>query len=131
MRNRQTIEREIYRAREDLEDSIAQLKHVVQEKVDVKARARVAVEKGKMAAHDAIEAGKTRAQDMYARGVVGAKDLASRGKDGARDLAFRGKDGAIELYGKAKDRPVLVGAIAGGIVAIGALAYIGRQRDWW
>jgi hypothetical protein len=120
MRNRQTIEREIYRAREDLEDSLAQLKHTVQEKVDVKARARVAVEKGKIAAHDAFEAGKVKAQDMFARG-----------KDGARDLAIRGKDGAIELYGKAKDRPVLVGAIVGGVIAVGALAYIGRQRDWW
>jgi hypothetical protein len=131
MRNRQNIEREIYRAREDLEDSLAQLKHVVQEKVDVKARARVAVEKGKIAAHDAFEAGKTRAQDVISRGYVGARDLANRGKDGAIDLAGRGKDGAVELYGKAKDRPVLVGAIVGGVVAIGALAYIGRRRDWW
>jgi hypothetical protein len=131
MRNRQTIEREIYRAREDLEDSLAQLKHTVQEKVDVKARARVAVEKGKIAAHDAFEAGKVKAQDMFARGKDGARDLAIRGKDGAKDLAYRGKDGAIELYGKAKDRPVLVGAIVGGVIAVGALAYIGRQRDWW
>lgn len=131
MRNRQTIEREIYRAREDLEDSLAELKHVVQEKVDVKARARVAVAKGKIAAHDAIEAGKSRAQEAFARGKESARDLAIRGKDGARDLANRGKDGAVELYGKAKERPVLVGAIVGGVVAVGALAYLGRQREWW
>lgn len=131
MRNRQTIEREIYRAREDLEDSIATLKHVVQEKVDVKARARVAVAKGKIAAHDALEAGKSRAHEVLARGKEGARDLAYRGKEGARDLAYRGKDEAIELYGKAKDRPVLVGAIICGVVAVGALAYIGRQREWW
>lgn len=131
MRNRQTIEREIYRAREDLEDSLAALKHVVQDKVDVKARARVAVAKGKMAVQDAIEAGKARAQEAFAQGKEGARDLASRGKEGARDLAYRGKDGAVELYGKAKDRPVLVGAIVGGVVAVGALAYIGRQREWW
>jgi len=120
MRNRQTIEREIYRAREDLEDSLAELKHVVQEKVDVKARARVAVAKGKSAAHDAIEAGKSKAQEVFARG-----------KESARDLANRGKDGAVELYGKAKERPVLVGAIVGGVVAVGALAYLGRKREWW
>jgi hypothetical protein len=131
MRNRQNIEREIYRAREDLEDSLAQLKHVVQEKVDVKARARVAVEKGRMAARDAFDAGKTKAHDAWDRGRIGARDLASRGKDGAIDLAGRGKDSAVLLYGKAKDRPVLVGAIVGGIVAVGVLAYVGRQRDWW
>jgi len=91
MRNRQSIEREIYRAREDLEDSLAQLRHVVQEKVDIKARARVAVAKGKVAAHDAFDS----------------------------------------LYGRAKDRPVLVGSIVGGLVAVGVLAYVGRQRDWW
>jgi hypothetical protein len=131
MRNRQSIEREIYRAREDLEDSLAQLKHVVQEKVDVKARARVAVEKGKLAARDAFETGKTKAHDAYERGLVGARDLASRGKEGAINLAGRGKDGAIELYGKAKARPVLLGAIIGGIVAVVAVAYIGRRRHWW
>ena len=120
MRNRTSIEREIYRAREDLEDSLAELKHVVQEKADVKARARVAVARGKIAAQDAIEAGKSRAQEAFARG-----------KESARDLASRSKDGAVELYGRAKDRPVLVGAVIGGVVAIGALAYLGRQREWW
>jgi hypothetical protein len=120
MRNRETIEREIYRAREDLEDSLAELKHVVQEKVDVKARARVAVAKGKLAALDAIEAGKSKAQDAFARGKVTA-----------RDLAERGKDGAIDMYEKAKDRPVVVGTIIGSVVAVGALAYLGRRREWW
>jgi hypothetical protein len=109
MRNRQTIEREIYRAREDLEESLAELKHVVKEKVDVKARARVALAKGKIAAQDALEVGKTKAQAALTRGREGAEDL----------------------YVKAKERPALVGAIAGGIVAVGALAYVGRRRDWW
>jgi len=92
------IEREIYRAREDLEDSLADLKHTVKEKLDVRARARVAVAKGKQAAQQALETGKTRAVDVYAQ---------------------------------AKERPALVGAIAGGVVAVGALVYIGRRRDWW
>lgn len=109
MRERQTIEREIYRAREDLEENLAELKHVVQEKIDVKARARVAVAKGKIKAQEALETGKTK----------------------ARELTARGKDGAADLYVKAKDRPALVGAIAGGVVAVGAIAYIGRRREWW
>ena len=109
MRNRQTIEREMYRAREDLEDSLAELKHVVKEKVDVKARARVAMAKGKAKAQDALEVGKTKAQAALTRG----------------------RDEAADLYAKAKERPVLVGAIAGGVVALGALVYVGRRRDWW
>jgi hypothetical protein len=87
MRNREVIEREMYRAREDLEQSLAALKHTVQEKIDVKARARVAME--------------------------------------------RGKQSALDLYAKAAARPAVVGAIAGSVVALGALAYIGRQREWW
>jgi hypothetical protein len=120
MRNRQTIEREMYRAREDLEESIAELKHVVQEKVDVKARARVAVAKGKLKAQEALEVGKTKAQAAF--------DV---GKTKAQAALVRGRDEAADVYAKAKERPVLVGAIAGGVIALGALVYIGRQRDWW
>jgi len=98
MRNREVIEREIYRARDDLEASIAELKHVVAEKVDVKARARVAFAKGKAAARDALEAGKV---------------------------------GAVDALNAAKERPVLVGAIVGGVIAAVAIIYIGRQKDWW
>lgn len=131
MRNREVIEREINTAREDLESSLAELKHVVQEKVDVKARARVAVARGKMQAQEAIEQGKAKAQELLARGKVGAHDLAVRGKDGAHDAYIKAKDGAHDYYLKAKDRPALVGAIIGGVVLAGAVIYIGRQRDWW
>lgn len=109
MRDREVIEREMYRAREDLEASIAELKHVVQEKVDVKARARVAVEKGKLMAADAYE----------------------RGKDGAKQLYQRGEDKAYFTYLKAKDRPVLTASIIGGIVAAGVLIYVGHRKQWW
>jgi ElaB/YqjD/DUF883 family membrane-anchored ribosome-binding protein len=102
MRNRETIEKEMYRAREDLEDSLAELKHVVQDKVDVKARARVAVERGK-----------EKAQDVFERGKEGARQLAERGREGARE------------------RPVLVSAVIGGIIAAGVLVYVGRQKNWW
>ena len=120
MRNREVIEREMFRAREDLETNLAELKHVVAEKVDVKAQARVALAKGKI-----------KAQDAFERGKVVAHDLVERGKTAGRDAAMRSRDFGVDVYNGAKARPVLVGAIAGGIVALGALAYIGRQRDWW
>ena len=118
MRNREVIEREMYRAREDLETSIAELKHVVQEKVDVKARAKVAVEKGKLMAADVLE-----------RGKQSALEFANRGKQGA--IAKRGEDKAYFTYLKAKDRPVLTASVIGGIVAAGVLIYVGRRNDWW
>ncbi|HEY5924251.1 MAG TPA: DUF3618 domain-containing protein [Kofleriaceae bacterium] len=109
MRNREVIEREMFRAREDLESSLAELKHVVQEKVDVKARAQVAFEKGKLMAADAFE----------------------RGKQSAKHLAKKGEDKAYFTYLKAKDRPVLTASIIGGVVAAGVLFYVGRRKDWW
>lgn len=109
MRNREVIEREMYRAREDLETNLAELKHVVQEKIDIKARAKVAVEKGKLMAADVLE----------------------RGKDGAQQLYKRGEDRAYFTYLKAKDRPVLTASIIGGVVAAGVLIYVGRRNDWW
>jgi CHASE1-domain containing sensor protein len=124
MRNRETIEREINRAREDLEASLAELRHVVAEKVDVKARARVALEKGKYMAQDAFERSKVAAQDAFSRGKVAGRELAVRGKDNAIDAYYRSREIVSE-------RPVLVAAIVGGVIATGALIYIGRQRDWW
>jgi len=120
MRNREVIEREMYRAREDLEAKLAELKHVVQEKVDVKARARVAVEKGKLMATDAVD-----------RSKQTAREYALRGKDGAVRLAKAGNDKVYFTYLKAKDRPVLTSSIIAGIVAAGVLIYVGRRKDWW
>jgi hypothetical protein len=121
MRNREVIEREMFRAREDLESNLAELKHVVQEKVDVKARAKVALEKGKLMAADAFE-----------RGKQGVRDAAVRGKDGAQRLVHRGEDRAYFTYLKAKDRPVLTASIIAGVVVATALViYAGRRNDWW
>ena len=131
MRNREVIEREMFRAREDLESSIAELKHVVQEKVDVKARAKVAVEKGKLMAADVLERGKQSAIDLAHRGKEGAIDLANRGKEGAQHLVKKGEDKAYFTYLRAKDRPVLTASVIGGIVAIGVLAYVGHRKQWW
>jgi F0F1-type ATP synthase membrane subunit b/b' len=135
MRNREVIEREINSAREDLESSLHELRHVVAEKVDVKARAQVAVERAKLRAHDLVENGKDKAAVLFDRGREQAKVLASRGADGARDLALKSKDGARDLYVKGREtvqeRPVLVGSIAAGVIAVGALIYIARKNDWF
>src|SRR5678815_592767 len=103
MRDREVIEREMYRAREDLEQSLAELKHVVREKVDVKARARVALDRAQGKAYQA-----------YERGKESALHYAELGRDGMRNIATRGRDEAAELYAKAKERPVTTGAIIGG-----------------
>jgi hypothetical protein len=131
MRDREVIEREMSQAREDLEANLAELKHTVREKVDVKARARVAVEKGKLKAQDAFERGKDAIRDYAHRGRAGAKEYAIRGKEGARQLVQRGEDRAYFMYLKAKDRPVLTGLVIGGIVATGVLIAIGIRRNWW
>lgn len=118
MRDRKVIEREMWRAREDLEYNLAELRHTVQEKVDVGARARVAVEKGKLMA-----------QDAFQRGKDTARDYAIRGRDGARHLAHQGSEQAQATYRAAKDRPVLTSSIIAGVVALGVLTYIGRHRQ--
>jgi len=119
MRNREVIEREMYKARESLEKNLADLRHAVVEKVDVKARARVALEKGKETAHDMYE---------------GAQDLAHKGARRARRLAVRGKHGAIDIYDAGRDtvreRPVLVGSIAAGVLLAGILILVARRNDW-
>ncbi|NVB82838.1 MAG: hypothetical protein HOV81_30955 [Kofleriaceae bacterium] len=112
MRDRQVIEREMFRAREDLEQNLAELKHAVVEKVDVKARARVALERGKEKAHDVFERGKEGAQTLAAKGVNGASDLYGRGRETVRE------------------RPVLVGSIVAGVVVAGVLLYVARRNDW-
>ena len=111
MRNREVIEREMYRAREDLEASIGELKHIVQEKVDVKARARVAIERGKDQAALAFE-----------RGVEQAKQTAG-------ELYAKAKESAADLYAKAKERPAVSGAIVGGIVGAAAMAYVIYRKN--
>src|SRR5687768_16411250 len=130
MRNHEVIEREMYRAREDLEASLAELKHVVQEKLNVKARAKVALEKGKLMAADALQRGKQSAVDAIHRGKQGAIDYAHKGADGAKHLVKKCEDRAYFTYLKAKDRPVLTASIIGGVVvAAGTLVYIGRRAD--
>ena len=124
MRNREVIEREMANAREDLEASLAELRHVVQEKVDVKARARVMVEKGKLRAEELLEEYKAKAKFLAHKGKYEAQQLATRGKDGARDLYTKGRE-------TVEERPVLIGSIAAGVIAVGAFIYIARRNDWF
>lgn len=142
MRERESIERDMYRAREDLESSLAELRHVVQEKVDVKARARVAVEKGKLMAADAYERGKhaakeyairgkDNAQRYFERGKESARQLASRGKEGAHELVQRGEDRVYDTYRKAKDRPLLTALVIASILATGIFVFVASRKHWW
>ena len=102
MRNREVIEREMNRAREDLETSVSELRHVVQEKFDVKARARVAVEKGKQ-----------KAEDVVARTMLGAQNAYAKSRE------------------TVEERPVLVGSIVVGALALGAFIFIARRNNWF
>ncbi|HUS27378.1 MAG TPA: hypothetical protein VMZ53_02685 [Kofleriaceae bacterium] len=124
MRNREVIEREIHDARQDLEASLAELRHVVQEKVDVKARARVAVAKGKLRAEELYEEYGAKAKFFLQKGKFEAQQLANKGKDGARDLYVKGRE-------TVEERPVLIGSIAAGVIAVGAFIYIGRKNEWF
>ncbi len=112
MRDRQDIEREMFSAREDLEQSVNELKHVIAEKIDVKARAQHAIDQR----------------------VDRVKDVARRGVDRGRELLYRSRDGAVVYYHKAREgarqHKVLLGVILGGLVALtlGAVFLIRRRR---
>jgi len=127
MRDRRDIEREMYRAREDLEASLGELKHVVQEKVDVKARATHAVQ-------ERVDAVKDRARDLKNRAVDTSKHAYYRGRDGAVDLYYKGRYGAGRAYDRSRDvvkeRPVLVAAVIGGVLlaTVGAFLLMRRRN---
>lgn len=127
MRDRRDIEREMYRAREDLEASLGELKHVVQEKVDVKARTSHAV-------HERVDAVKDRARTLANRAVDTSKHAYYRGRDGAVDLYYKGRYGAGRAYDRSRDvvkeRPVLVAAVIGGVLlaTVGAFLLIRRHN---
>ena len=66
MRDRKTIEREMFNAREDLEQSLSELKHVVQGKADVKARAQHAFDERIDRGYALHHAGKlVQAEEVY------------------------------------------------------------------
>ncbi len=115
MRDRQEIEREMYRAREDLEQNIDELKHAVREKVDIPARARVAIDERKQQVREAAR-----------RGVEGARQMAVRAGSGVK----RGARVSIDFT---RERPLLVGGVLAGIVLglIGAVLIVRRRRRPW
>jgi hypothetical protein len=123
MRDRKTIEREMFNAREDLEESLSELKHVVQGKADVKARAQHAfderVDRAKLAAR---------------RGIDRGRNAALRAKDRGREMFENARDGAVIYYHRAKDEArehkLMLGLILGGVtlLAIGAVIFIRRRN---
>jgi hypothetical protein len=72
MRDREQIEREMFRAREDLEQNLDELKHVVREKIDIPARARAGMERGKQQAIDLARRGKdfTKERPVLVSGIL-------------------------------------------------------------
>lgn len=123
MRDRQQIEREMYNAREDLEDSLSELKHVVQGKIDVKARAK-----------HALDERVDHVKDVARRGLDRGRDVAVRAKDRGREVMMRTRDGAVVYYHRAKEgareHKLMLGLIVGGItlLAIGAALFIRHRR---
>ena len=128
MRDRRDIEREMYSAREDLEQSVNELKHVIAEKVHIKARAQHAVE-------ERVD----RVKDAVGERVDRVKDAARRGAERGRELMYRTRDGAVIYYHKARDgareHKLLLGLILGGltVLTVGAVLLVRhrRHRHWY
>jgi len=110
MRDRQDIEREMFSAREDLEQSVNELKHAIAEKFEIRARAHHAVDQR----------------------VDRVKDAARRGLDRGREVLYRSRDGAVVYFHKASDgarrHKALLAAILGGLVALTLTAVLVRRR---
>jgi hypothetical protein len=112
MRDRRDIEREMYSAREDLEQSVNELKHVIAEKVNVKARAEHAVDER----------------------VEHVKDIARHGLERGRELIYRTRDGAVIYYHRARDsarrHKLLLGIVLGSatLLTIGTVLLIRHRR---
>lgn len=123
MRDRRDIEREMYRARTDLEASLGELKHVVQEKVDIKARAQHALD-------ERVDMVKDKARDIADRG----KHALYRGRDGAVAMYYKSRYKAGRAYDTTREyvreNPVLVSAVIGGVLlmTIGAIFLIRRHN---
>jgi len=112
MRDRRDIEREMFTAREDLEQSVNELKHVIAEKVNVKARATHAVDER----------------------VDRVKDAARHGLERGRELMYRTRDGAVIYYHRARDsarqHKLLLGLILGGVtlLTVGTVLLVRHRR---
>jgi hypothetical protein len=112
MRTRETIEREIYQAREDLEARLNELRQAVKDKIDVKARAQAAIEQRKQQ----------------------ARELGRRGVHGVKRGAVRTKNGLVFAYRIMWDRRFLVGGIAAGVLVMTvATVLLARRshRPWY
>ena len=73
MRDRDTIEQELEITRSDLEQTLARLKGVVRDKVDVKAKAHRALERGKHRAYEGLGRAEQTTTNLVARGFSAAR----------------------------------------------------------
>ena len=67
MRSADQIEQELDIARSDLESSLEQLKDVIHDKVDLKAKAHRAIDRAKQRAADAADRGLTKVATLFYR----------------------------------------------------------------
>ena len=122
MRNRDTIEREIVTARHDLELSLGELKHIVQDKLDVRAAAHRAIQPKR----DELRVALIHANEVVARALSkGAVELVA--------IANRGKSALVTAYDRTSSgvrrRPYLfAGVLAGVMLAASVLFYL-RHRS--
>jgi hypothetical protein len=81
MRDRKEIEREMYIAREDLEQNLDELKHAVREKVDLRARALAAFGERKQQAFDLARRGRdyTKQRPFLVGGILAGVILGAIG----------------------------------------------------
>jgi hypothetical protein len=113
----------MFNAREDLEQSLSELKHVVQGKLDVKARAR-----------HAFDERVDRVKDAANRVIDKSRDAALRARDRSREMMSRTRDGAVVYYHRARDgaraHKLMLGLILGGatLLAVGTALFI-RHRN--
>jgi hypothetical protein len=114
MRNRDVIVREIDRARVSLQMSLGELKHVIQDKLDIRAHARRAIEHKKDDAKIALIHGKNYVVALAKRG-------AERGKDGAM-VAYKRTSATVRA------RPFLFASILAGVLAATAAIVIVQFR---
>jgi hypothetical protein len=110
MRDRKAIEREMFSARQDLEQSVNELKHAISEKMQIRARAHHAVQER----------------------VDRVKHVARRGIDRGREVMFKTRDGAVVYYHRGKDRArehkLLLGLVLGGVALLGVAAVLLARR---
>jgi hypothetical protein len=147
MRDQQVIEQELATTRNDLEDALATLKGVVLDKVDVKAKAHRAWERGRQRAHNGIERAEHEVAKVVNRAASAARERPGVVVGGIGGLAalvagavvvarrrraraqLEASDVVERAVSSARERPALVAAaLVGGLAVLVAAVVLVRKR---